>query len=154
MQQAAPEIPRAFESESYQRRRAEVVEPFEREREELLEQVRSFARSRGLDLEITPAGVISIPLVHGQAGHAAGVRAAARADPARARARRAIRSRSGWPAVFPQLREIESRVRERVRALDREVVLFAVGHLIDDIKQEHAGVRRRDRAGWSVSART
>ena len=29
-------------------------------------------------------------------------------------------------------------MRDRVRALDREVVLFAVGHLIDDVKREHA----------------
>jgi hypothetical protein len=66
VRQASREIPHAFESESYQRRRGEVVEPFERERGELLEQVRSFARSRGLDLEMTPAGVVTIPLIHGR----------------------------------------------------------------------------------------
>jgi lon-related putative ATP-dependent protease len=137
VQQASREIPHAFESESYQRRRAEVVEPFDHERQELLEQVRSFARSRGLNLEITPAGVVSIPLVHGRpvtphefeqlpeqtrrdlnaAGHEVEQRMA---------------------GVIPQLREIESHVRDRVHALDRDVVLFAVGHLIDDVKHEHA----------------
>ncbi|MGA2320523.1 MAG: ATP-binding protein [Solirubrobacteraceae bacterium] len=137
--QAGREIPRAFESESYQRRRAEVVEPFEHERQTLLEQVRTFARSRGLSLEITPAGVLTIPLIHGRpvtpqefeqlseqtrrelsaAGHEVEQRMA---------------------GVIPQLREIDSRVHDRVHALDREVVLFAVGHLIDDVKREHAEV--------------
>lgn len=136
--QASREIPHAFESESYRRRRSEVTEPFEREREEMLEQIRSFSRSRGLDLEVTPAGVASIPLVHGRpvtpsefqqlpeqtrkqlsaAGHEVELR---------------------MNTVVPALREIESRARERMRALDREVVLFAVGHLIEEIKREHAG---------------
>lgn len=135
--QAAREIPNAFESESYNRRRSEVTEPFEREREDALEQIRSFARSRGLNLEVTPAGVVSIPLVHGRpvtpsefqllpeetrkqlnaAGHEVELR---------------------MNSVVPALREIESNARERVRALDREVVLFAVGHLIDEIKREYA----------------
>ena len=64
--QAGREIPHAFESESYQRRRGEAVEPFDRERQELLGAVRGFARSRGLNLEVTPAGAVTIPLVHGR----------------------------------------------------------------------------------------
>lgn len=135
--QAAREIPNAFESESYRRRRAGVTEPFEHEREAMLEQVRSFARSRGLELEVTPAGVASVPLVHGRpvtpqefqqlpeetrhqlsaAGHEVEER---------------------MNSVVPALRELEARAGERVRVLDREVVLFAVGHLIDEVKQAHA----------------
>jgi lon-related putative ATP-dependent protease len=137
VQQAGREIPRAFESESYRKRRAEVAQPFERERNEILEQVRTFARSRGLELELTPAGVVSIPLVHGQPvtpqefGQL----------PEQTRreldtAGRQVHER--MDSVIPQLRELEARLRERVRALDREVVLFAVGHLIDEVKQEHA----------------
>ncbi|MGP0103335.1 MAG: Lon protease family protein [Solirubrobacteraceae bacterium] len=137
VRQAGREIPSAFESESYRRRRSEAVEPFEHEREEMLEEVRTFARSRGLELEITPAGAVTIPLVHGRpvsphdfqqlpeetrrqfnaAGHEVEQR---------------------MNSVVPQLREIDARVRERVRALEREVVLFAVGHLIDAVKREHA----------------
>ena len=55
VEQAGREIPQAFESESYQHRRSAIVEPLEHEREALLAEVRTFARSRGLDLEVTPA---------------------------------------------------------------------------------------------------
>jgi len=137
VQQAGREIPHAFESESYRRRRAEVVEPFERERQEMLEQVRKFARSRGLDLEITPAGVVSIPLVHGRPV------TPQEFEQLPEQTRRELDAASHeleqrMNSVIPQLREIDSRVRDRVRALDRDVVLFAVGHLIDDVKHEHA----------------
>ncbi len=145
VQQAGTEIPHAFESESYQRRRGEVVEPFERERQDLLEHVRSFARSRGLNLEVTPAGVVTIPLVHGRPV------TPQEFERLPEQTRRDLDAASHeveqrMAAVIPQLREIESRVRDRVRALEREVVLYAVGHLIDDVKREHAGVEAV--AGW------
>lgn len=137
VQQAGREIPNAFESESYRRRRLEAVEPFEHQRQEILEQVRAFARSRDLELEMTPAGAVTIPLVHGQpvtphefqelpeetrrqlntAGHE-------------------VQERMN--SIVSQLRAIDAQVRERVSALDREVVLFAVGHLIDELKQDYA----------------
>ncbi|MGO9319531.1 MAG: Lon protease family protein [Solirubrobacteraceae bacterium] len=139
VQQAGREIPHAFESESYQRRRGEAVEPFDRERQEMLEQVRGFARSRGLNLEVTPAGAVTIPLVHGRPV------TPQEFERLPEQTRRDLDAASHevqqrMAAVIPQLREIESRVRDRVRALEREVVLFAVGHLIDDVKREHAGV--------------
>lgn len=136
--QAAREIPNAFESESYRRRRTEVTEPFEHEREETLEQVRSFARSRGLDLEVTPAGVVSIPLVRGRpvSPHEFQLLPEETRKELSA-AGREVEQRMN--SVVPALREIESRAAERVRALDREVVLFAVGHLIDDVKQRFKG---------------
>jgi len=137
VQQAGREIPSAFESESYRRRRSEAVEPFEQERREMLEQVRTFARSRGLELEITPAGVVTIPLVHGRpvTPHEFQQLPEERRRQLNA-AGHEVEQRMN--SVVPQLREIDARVRERVRALEREVVLFAVGHLIDGVKQEHA----------------
>lgn len=136
VRQAGREIPNAFESESYRRRRAEVVEPFEHERAEMLEQVRTFARSRGLDLEVTPAGVVSIPLVHGRPV------TPKQFDQLPEDARRQLDDagrevQQQMNSVVPQLRRLDAQVQERVRALDREVVLFAVGHLIDDLKREH-----------------
>jgi lon-related putative ATP-dependent protease len=134
--QAAREIPNAFESESYRRRLSEVTEPFEREREDALEQVRSFARSRGLDLEVTPAGVVSIPLAHGRPLTPQEFQLLPEETRKQLNtAGREVERRMN--RVVPALREIESRTRERVRALDREVVLFSVGHLIDEIKHEY-----------------
>ena len=138
--QAAREIPNAFESESYRRRRSSVIEPFEREREQALEQVRSFARSRGLELEVTPAGVASIPLVHGRPVSPHEFQQLPEETRRQMQAAgREVEQRMN--SVVPALREIESQAQERVRALDREVVLFAVGHLIDEIKREYSGTQ-------------
>jgi lon-related putative ATP-dependent protease len=142
---AAAEIPRAFESESYQHRRAGAFAPLEAERQRLLDEVRSFAREHSLELEVTPAGAMMIAVIGGQ-----------RVSPEQfaqlpEEKRRELEASSHqveerMGAVMPALREIDARARERISALDREVVLFAVGHLIDEIKREHGGVP--DLAAW------
>jgi lon-related putative ATP-dependent protease len=133
---AGKSIPAAFESESYQRRRAEAVEPLEREREAGIEQVRGFARERGLELELTPAGVATIPLVDGRP--VTPQQFELLPDQAKASflgARKEVEQEMA--KVMARIREIDRSARERIREVDREVVLFAVGHLIDDLKAAH-----------------
>lgn len=148
--QAAREIPQAFESDSYRRRRGEVVERLEHERDELIGPVRSFARSRGLDLELTPAGAMTIPLVHGRpitsqefAQMAEGERREAAA------ASHEVKEK--MEEIIPRLREIDGAAQEQIKALEREVVLYAVGHLIDDVAAEHGGSEAV--SAWLQSAR-
>jgi AAA domain len=50
-------------------------------------------------------------------------------------------------------RQIDREAHERVRTLDRDIALFAVGHLIDDVKARFAQTRR-SRPGWSGCAMT
>ncbi len=139
VEHAGREIPRAFESESYRRRREEAVAPLEREHQEQLEQVRSFARSRGLDLEMTPSGLVTIPLSHGRPATPQEFERLPE-DERRGLEAAGHEVEQRMAEVIPQLRDLDARARERVRGLDREVVLFAVGHLIDDVKREHGDV--------------
>lgn len=134
---ATREIPMAFESDSYQRRRGELLERLEREREQLIEPVRSFARSRGLDLEITPAGAVTIPIVHGRPVTPQEFTHLPEEERRRAGdSSREVKQR--MDAIVPDLRRLDSKAREEMKRLQREVVLYAVGHLIDDVAREHA----------------
>jgi predicted ATP-dependent protease len=139
VERAAVEIPNAFQSQSYQQRRSAVMAPLERERAQQLEDIRSFARSRSLELEVTPAGMTMTALLGGQRV------TRERFEQLPEQARRELEAASGEveervAAVLPALRDIDARARARIQGLDREVVLFAVGHLIDDIKREHGEV--------------
>lgn len=137
VQQAGREIPKAFESESYRRRRLEAVEPLEHQHQEILEQVRAFARSRGLELEMTPAGAVTIPLVHGKPVTPREFQELP--EETRKQLNNAGREvQERMSSIVPELRAIDAQVHERVSELDREVVLFAVGHLIDELKQDYA----------------
>ena len=58
---ARREIPRAFESEEYERRQREVVAELTRRREELTQDLVEFARERAFVLQVTLADVTTTP---------------------------------------------------------------------------------------------
>jgi lon-related putative ATP-dependent protease len=137
LEQAREDIPRTFESEEYERRRREALTGFEQRREHVTEELQRFARERGYALETTPAGIASMPL--------AGDRPLApeeleklspeeredlegRGEEVRERVTEGLR----------ELRRIEKEAAERTRELDREIALFAVGPLLEELRQKYA----------------
>src|SRR5215468_2292393 len=66
LEAAQEEIPRAFESEDYARRREQALAEMSTRRAKLLSDLHAFAQERGFALEMTPAGVIPIPLHDGE----------------------------------------------------------------------------------------
>jgi predicted ATP-dependent protease len=130
---AGNEIPRAFESESYRNRRHAAVADLERRREEIVARVRDDAARRDVAVELTPTGVVMMPLVD---GHPVGSDEFQRLPVAAREALTAAQHEiEGQIAeLMRTFREIDREALERVRALDRDVALFAVGHLIDELK--------------------
>ncbi|MCS7050182.1 MAG: AAA family ATPase, partial [Thermomicrobium sp.] len=129
-------IPRAFESEEYDRRRRAIVERLSEERERLWEGVRQFAQQLGFAVELTPAGVISVPVVQG--------RPLAPEEyerlPAPVREELERRNQRIQDQVADALREVRRLEREtadRLRQLDREVALFAVGGLFEELRERY-----------------
>ncbi len=136
---ARRQIPQAFESESYQRRRAQAIGPLEHEREAVLDEVREFAHRHGVDLELTPAGIVTIPLVDGKP--VSPQQFGLLPDSMQAaflKARELVVEQMG--KVMSRIRDIDGRAQQRIDELNREVVLFAVGHVIEDLKQRFADV--------------
>src|SRR5262249_7733632 len=63
---AQQEIPRAFESEDYARRREQPLAEVRTRHAKLIADLRAFTQEREFALEMTPAGIASIPLQNGQ----------------------------------------------------------------------------------------
>ncbi|MFN8159610.1 MAG: ATP-binding protein [Solirubrobacterales bacterium] len=134
-------IPDAFESENYQDRRRELVEEVEGRREEVLGELRGFANQRDLALELTPAGLVTIPVIEGKPVPPAEFRRL----PEQVREQFTMRIEEvedRMPAALTRLRQIERDGSERLRALDREVAQFAIGHLVDEIKDRYGEAPR------------
>lgn len=139
VEEARQRIPEAFESENYQERRRELAEEIGRRREEVLTDVREFAAERSLALELTPAGLATIPVIEDKPIPPAEFRALA--EPIRRQFKERIEEVEGrMPAALNRLRQIEREGGEQIRELDREVAMFAVGHLVDEIKEQYADV--------------
>ena len=137
LQDARRELAAAFESDTYARRQREVAEPIEREQEQAMTELRERAQASGVAFELTPAGVVTVPLRSGEPMTPA--QFARLPEPVRARYQAAIEELG--PRIQEFLKRMRTRqraARERLRALEREVALFAVGHLIDELKERYA----------------
>lgn len=133
---ARRELMSALESDTYAQRQRSVTEPIEREREAALTAVRDSAQSKGIAVELTPAGIITIPLRGGRPMTPAEF--AQLPDPVRERYQRELQELAPEiERVMTQMRGLQRQVRERLRALEREVALFAVGHLVEDLKARY-----------------
>jgi predicted ATP-dependent protease len=138
VQDAHRELSSAFESETYARRRGEATEPLEHEQEAALAALRRSAQEKGIALELTPSGIVTVPL---RGTHTmTPAEFAQLPETVRARYQSSLESLSpAIQAFLTHMRALQRQARELLRVLEREVALFAIGHLIDELKERHAG---------------
>jgi len=141
LQDARRELANAFESETYAKRRREVTEPLEREQEAALAELRHEAQAGGIAVELTPAGMVTVPLRGGRPMTPADF--AQLPESVRTRYQTALEGLGPRIQAFlTRVRGLQSEARARLRSLEREVALFAVGHLIDELKGRYAQASR------------
>jgi predicted ATP-dependent protease len=136
---ARQEIPRAFESEEYERRRHDVLAAANRPREELMGELRRFARERGFTVEMTPAGIVSVPLLAD--GRPSPPDQIAQLTPEQREIldRRGAEIQERVADGLRELRRLDKELSERISALNREVAEFAVGPPLADLREKYAG---------------
>jgi hypothetical protein len=131
---AQQEIPRAFESEDYARRREQSLTEVKTRRAKLIENLQAFAGERGFALEMKSSGIAAIPLHNDQPMP----QQVFEQLPPEAKAeleRRGAEVQAEVGALARQMRQIEKEAQERVTALDREVALVAAGPLIAELRE-------------------
>ena len=131
------EIPRAFESEDYDRRRREAVAEASGRQEELQEELTAYAAERGFALQIGLTGIASIPLIKGKPitrEEYARLDDAERARIAAAGAE--IEERTAGYAR--KLHQAAKDAAQKVQELEKEVALFAMGPLLREFEERYA----------------
>lgn len=132
------EIPRVFESEDFERRQREVSADVTKRREQLVEELRHFARERDFRLEVTPVGIVRAPLFDGQP--LSEEQFAALTPEQRQRISAANEELEEQSSVFlRRVHQLERETQERLRELEREVARFATGSLFQELRDRYAG---------------
>ncbi|MBK9714319.1 MAG: AAA family ATPase [Kouleothrix sp.] len=130
------EIPRAFESDDYGARRDAIVKQLHQQREDLLENLGQRAEHDGFVLQVTPMGVLIIPMSQGHPLSDADFQALPQATRDDLLGRRdALQEELN--AVMKQGRALERTTQEQLQALDKQVALYVVGGLIDDLTEHY-----------------
>jgi lon-related putative ATP-dependent protease len=130
-------IPAAFESEDYRTRRQEAQEEFKERQEQAFNELQNHARERSIALIRTPAGLAVAPLKEGEVMSPDEFqklpdekRKQFEEDIAEVQAR--------LQEALPQARQWEREAREKVKELDRQVATFAVGGMMDELREKYA----------------
>lgn len=133
---ARREIPRAFESEDYEKRRREILVGIGTRRDALTSELEAFANERGFAMETTPAGIVTVPIVNKKPVTSEDF-ARLPQDDQKAIEQRGAEIQVRVVETLRQLRTLEKEANERVRRLDREVAQFAVGPLFHDLRERY-----------------
>lgn len=131
------EIPRAFDSESYEESVNRVLEPIGRARERIVEQLQQAAQEQGFAINITPVGFIAVPV--GRDGRPMAPETI-RTLPAEYREELEARGRNVQDAITEatrELRRLDAQAREAVAELDREVTRYVVGGHLEDWRERY-----------------
>ena len=131
------EVPRGFEAEEYQKEITSRQTNLQQKQKELVEELNDRAESEGFRLVQTPQGLAIVPIRDGEV------------VPQEEFADIEEEERERLEATFRKLQEevhevvreiqrLQKGVKEEMRDLDRQVVQFAVEHLMREIEEEFA----------------
>ena len=128
------ELPKAFDSESYNRKVRETIEPFSRQREETLRKLEQDALQLGFLLNQTPMGLVPVP-----AGPAGSPMTQEQFDALPEASRAEIEKRSGdavalVATALRQVRHFEAEATDAVEAVDTDITRFIVGPVFEELR--------------------
>jgi predicted ATP-dependent protease len=137
LQAAQREIPRAFESEDYARHRREALAELSQQTDTLFEALQEYARSQGFAIEITPGGIVTVPVREGQPLSPEEFQHLP-AEQQQEIEHRLPELQEHIADTLRQVRQIRKEAGERVRQLDRDVARFTLGPHLDELRETYA----------------
>lgn len=125
-------IPKAFEAEDYEKRKNELVKKFQLEKEKLLNEVEMMAKEKGFLIQLTPTGVLTVPLQNGQPLKPEDFSKLSPDEQKRIQ-EEGEKLLEEINEVILRLKKIDKKIFESLKDLDIEVAVFAIGHLLKDL---------------------
>ncbi len=135
------EIPKAFESDGYRERREAVTKQIQERREELLGSAEREARERGFVVNATPVGIVTMPVVDGEPISREEFQKYPEEQKKEIQAKgQELESVLGQ--ITSEVRRLDKDAAQRIRELDKEVALFTIGHLLNELRQKYTDIPR------------
>jgi lon-related putative ATP-dependent protease len=130
-------IPSAFDSEDYRQRARAVVREMEEERNQTLKGLEAEVGRRGFALVQTAMGLVVAPVVEGQVLNPDQYAQLPEEVKSEFEAHRQDLQNELEDAMR-EVRALEKKMKQNMRALDQEVADFVVGDCIDDVAEKYA----------------
>ncbi len=131
-------LPKAFESDDYAAKREATIRALERQRKELTVQLNARVQQEGFVIQSTPIGLLLIPVVKGKPLTEEELlmlpqKAKDAIQEKRARLEPELRN------TMRQFLDMEQKITEELKKLNRDVALYAIGHLVNALVEKYKG---------------
>jgi lon-related putative ATP-dependent protease len=127
----------AFESEEYQARRQTINEEFQERQSSAFQELQAEAEERGIALLRTPAGLVFAPAKEGQVLSPEEVQELSE-DERKDLEAKVETLQSELQKIVQQMPSWQRETQEKLKALNREMANFAVGGLIDELREKYS----------------
>lgn len=127
------EIPRAFESEDYETRKHDLLKEYKKKRDDTLEDIENRAYKEGFVLKQSATGVILVPRTGDRA------MTTEEYEDLSDEAKEKIEKKKHEfhikiEQVLAEVRAMEKMAKKQIKELEKEVTLFSVKHIIDELR--------------------
>lgn len=129
-------LPKAFESEDYATKKEAAIKTAEKERNTLFTELNKRAQDEGFVLQSTPIGLLIIPVVDGQPLSDRDFMALSQQTREKIQQKRE-KLRAQLRSAMRTLRGLESKINEELKKVNREVALYAIGHLVAELREKY-----------------
>jgi lon-related putative ATP-dependent protease len=127
----------AFESEEYQTRRQVIEEEFQEKQQEALEELQDRAREENVALVRTPVGLVFAPVRDDEVLSPEELQELSEEEQERLQ-EKISQLQEDLQKTMQQAPGWQRELRERLRELNREITNFAVGGLIDELREKYS----------------
>ncbi|MFC1672146.1 Lon protease family protein, partial [Planctomycetota bacterium] len=130
------EIPKAFADEEMERQRSEATEDLRLKRAELFTELEGKAKEDGFQLQRSPGGILTVPLKDGEPMSEEEYGELS-ADEKKEYEKNQEGLNEHIREIVTRVRDLDKEARERIGDIDRRIALYAVGHVIDELREKH-----------------
>jgi lon-related putative ATP-dependent protease len=130
------EVPQAFEGKQYTQEQERIEDELQRRRREMFEELEQKAEETGVRLLQTPQGLIIAPIKGGDIVTPDQLSELPEQEQEDIE-RRQEHMQGELRDTMRRVQQLQKEGKERAEALDRQVIGFAINHLIDDLKDRY-----------------
>jgi lon-related putative ATP-dependent protease len=131
------DIPQALESEDYENERNRITQELQRRRTAEFSKLDQTARERGFTLQRGPSGVLLVPLVEDKPMTPEQYSQLSEEEKAKIE-EKGQGLQMEFTNTMRAIQAIEREGRNQLTELERNIAMFAVGHLIDELREKYA----------------
>jgi predicted ATP-dependent protease len=126
------EIPKAFSSEEYSKRKQEVMEEHQRKYQEIMDALEYEAREKSLMIQLSPMGAAAVPVVDGKPMSREEFLALPEKEREKIESKRLEMMRK-VDETYTRFREMENEVAEKMKEIDLKIGEFAISRPFEEL---------------------